>query len=65
MDLGLFPEDQRIAAAALVDMWTELHDEDDLSAMEKIYELANRHMADIVDIRYVGSCIFAYGVMSW
>ncbi|KAI4327492.1 hypothetical protein L6164_019945 [Bauhinia variegata] len=50
MDLGLFPEDQRIPAATLVDMWAELYDEDadDLNAMEKIYQLANRNVVDIV-----------------
>lgn len=51
MDLGLFPEDQRIPAASLVDMWVELHDEDDMNAMEKIYELATRNLVDVV-IRY-------------
>nr|KYP43400.1 putative disease resistance protein At5g66900 family [Cajanus cajan] len=47
-DLSLFPEAQRIPAAALVDIWAELREEDDGSAMEKIYELVNRNMADIV-----------------
>ncbi|KAK7331131.1 hypothetical protein VNO77_25345 [Canavalia gladiata] len=46
-DLALFPEAQRIPAAALVDMWA-LRDEDDISAMDKIYQLVNRNMADIV-----------------
>ncbi|KAJ7951597.1 Disease resistance protein [Quillaja saponaria] len=34
MDLGLFPEDQKIPASALIDMWVELHklDEDGLKA---------------------------------
>lgn len=52
-DLGLFPEDQRIPAAALVDMWAELRCGDDETAMEKIYELVNLNMADIVVTRYV------------
>ncbi|KAK7331128.1 hypothetical protein VNO77_25342 [Canavalia gladiata] len=53
-DLGLFPEVQRIPAAALVDMWA-LRDEDDISAMDKIYQLVNRNMADIVVKRKVES----------
>ncbi|KAK4262257.1 hypothetical protein QN277_027839 [Acacia crassicarpa] len=48
LDLGLFPEDQKIPAASLVDMWVELHGEDDINAMKKIYELATRNMVDIV-----------------
>ncbi|TKY55751.1 disease resistance protein [Spatholobus suberectus] len=51
-DLGLFPEAQRIPAAALVDMWAELHDEDDDSAMENIYKLVDRNLADVVVTRY-------------
>jgi len=54
-DLSLFPEAQRIPAAALVDIWAELRDEDDDSAMENIYELVKRNMADIVVTRY-GKC---------
>ncbi|KAK7331130.1 hypothetical protein VNO77_25344 [Canavalia gladiata] len=46
-DLALFPEAQKIPAAALVDMWA-LRDEDDIGAMEKIYQLVNRNMVDIV-----------------
>ncbi|XP_027347379.1 probable disease resistance protein At5g66900 [Abrus precatorius] len=51
-DLSLFPEAQRIAAAALVDMWS-LRDEDDASSMDKINELANQNMADILVTRNV------------
>ena len=51
-DLGLFPEDQRIPAAALVDMWTELHGDDDTGAMENIDQLVNWNMADIIVTRY-------------
>ncbi|TKY55749.1 disease resistance protein [Spatholobus suberectus] len=54
-DLGLFPEAQRIPAAALVDMWAELHDETDSSAMGKIHELFYRNMADIVVTRNITS----------
>ncbi|KAF7828759.1 putative disease resistance protein [Senna tora] len=55
MDLGLFPEDQRIPAASLVDMWVELHGEYEVKAMDKIYELATRNMVDIVTSRKVTS----------
>ncbi|CAL0312720.1 unnamed protein product [Lupinus luteus] len=54
-DLSLFPEDQRIPASALVDMWAELLGYDDESAMEKIYQLVNLNLADIVVTRKVGS----------
>ncbi|KAL2333615.1 hypothetical protein Fmac_014828 [Flemingia macrophylla] len=54
-DLSLFPEAQRIPAAALIDIWAELRDEDDGTAMEKIYELVNRNMADIVVTRNIAS----------
>ncbi|KAL1333077.1 hypothetical protein HN51_061833 [Arachis hypogaea] len=54
-DLGLFPEDQRIPAAALVDMWTELYGDDDTSALANIYKLVNWNLADIVVTRNVES----------
>ncbi|KAL2333613.1 hypothetical protein Fmac_014826 [Flemingia macrophylla] len=44
-----------VPAAALVDIWEELRGEDDGSAMEKICELVNRNMADIVVTRNVAS----------
>ncbi|RDX85374.1 putative disease resistance protein, partial [Mucuna pruriens] len=59
-ELGLFPEAQRIPAAALVDMWAELHDETDASAMDKIDELAYRNMADIVVTRNIASGTIDY-----
>ncbi|KAJ7963275.1 Disease resistance protein [Quillaja saponaria] len=47
MDLSLFPEDQHIPVAALVDMWAELYklDEDGVMAMANIYELHTRNLA--------------------
>ncbi|KAJ7951603.1 Disease resistance protein [Quillaja saponaria] len=53
MDLSLFPEDQKIPAAALIDMFEELHelDEDDGDAMNYICELEARNLADIVVTR--------------
>nr|XP_048335018.1 probable disease resistance protein At5g66900 [Ziziphus jujuba var. spinosa] len=52
MDLGLFPEDQRIPAAALIDMWTELYDlEEDSDAIAMLYDLTNRNLANLVVTR--------------
>ena len=51
-DLSLFPEAQKIRAATLVDIWAEQSDEDDDTAMENIYELVKRNVADMVVTRY-------------
>ncbi|KAK7268614.1 hypothetical protein RIF29_21316 [Crotalaria pallida] len=59
-DLSLFPEDQRIPAAALVDMWAELLGDDDASAMERIYQLVNLNMADIIVTRKVANGALDY-----
>ncbi|KAI4327491.1 hypothetical protein L6164_019944 [Bauhinia variegata] len=50
MDFALFPEDQRIPVAALVDMWAELYklDEDGIDAMANIYKLTTRNLANLV-----------------
>ncbi|KAJ7951599.1 NBS-LRR disease resistance protein [Quillaja saponaria] len=55
MDLSLFPEDQKIPAAALIDMWVEFHklDEDGMEAMNSIYELNTRNLARIVVTRRI------------
>ncbi|KAF5961225.1 hypothetical protein HYC85_002434 [Camellia sinensis] len=39
LDLAAFPEDQRIPAMALVDMWAELYNLDEVSAFANIHEL--------------------------
>ncbi|XP_015890041.3 probable disease resistance protein At5g66900 [Ziziphus jujuba] len=52
MDLGLFPEDQRIPAAALIDMWTELYElEEDSDAIAMLYDLTNRNLANLLVTR--------------
>ncbi|KAJ7963199.1 Disease resistance protein [Quillaja saponaria] len=53
LDLSLFPEDQKIPAAALIDMWVEFHKfhQDGVQAMDKIYELHTRNLAHIVVTR--------------
>ncbi|BAT75546.1 hypothetical protein VIGAN_01342100 [Vigna angularis var. angularis] len=51
MDLSLFPEAQKIPAAALVDIYAEQRDEDDDIAMENIHKLVKRNVADLVVTR--------------
>ncbi|XP_050369147.1 probable disease resistance protein At5g66900 [Argentina anserina] len=49
IDLGLFPEDNRIPAAVLIDMWAELYDiHEDISSVINLYELANRSLVNLV-----------------
>ncbi|XP_059456167.1 probable disease resistance protein At5g66900 [Corylus avellana] len=49
LDLGSFPEDQRIRVAALIDMWSELYelDEDGIQAMANLYEITYRNLASL------------------
>ena len=44
MDLGSFPEDQKIPATALIDMWAELYklDEDGVHAIANFHKLSSR-----------------------
>ncbi|KAK9948814.1 hypothetical protein M0R45_004376 [Rubus argutus] len=53
LDLGLFPQDQRIPAAALIDMWAELYKEldKDFLAITNLYEITTRSLADLVVTR--------------
>ncbi|XP_061341829.1 probable disease resistance protein At5g66900 [Gastrolobium bilobum] len=55
MDLGLFPEDQRIPVTALIDMWTELHnlDEDGRNAMTIVHDLSTRNLIKVIVTRKV------------
>ncbi|XP_050252912.1 probable disease resistance protein At5g66900 [Quercus robur] len=50
MDLGSFPEDQRIPVAALVDMWAELHKLDEVGnkAIDNLHKIATRNLANLV-----------------
>ena len=54
MDLGSFPEGQRIAVPALIDMWTELHelDEHGNDAIDNLHELTTRNLATLARTRY-------------
>jgi len=54
MDLALFPEDQRIPVAALIDMWAELYglDDDGIEAMKIINKLDSMNLANVLIARY-------------
>ncbi|MCD7459154.1 hypothetical protein HAX54_040223 [Datura stramonium] len=49
LDLGLFPEDQRIHPAALLDMWVERYklDEDGMTAMAIFFELSSQNLVNL------------------
>lgn len=53
VDLGAFPEDQRIPAAALIDMWAELYnlDVDGVQAIANLRELSTRNLVNILFTR--------------
>ncbi|XP_004509177.1 probable disease resistance protein At5g66900 [Cicer arietinum] len=53
MDLALFPEDQRIPVAALIDMWAELYrlDDDGIEAMSIINKLDSMNLANVLIAR--------------
>ncbi|KAF8012524.1 hypothetical protein BT93_I0627 [Corymbia citriodora subsp. variegata] len=50
MDLSSFPEDCKIPATALIDMWVELYklDPDGVRAITDLHELVSRNLADLV-----------------
>ncbi|XP_059623784.1 probable disease resistance protein At5g66900 isoform X1 [Cornus florida] len=53
MDLGSFPEDQRIPAMTLMDIWVELYnlDEGGIHAVANIHKLASRNLVNRVFTR--------------
>jgi len=53
MDLGLFPEDQRIPVTALIDMWVELYglDNEGIQAMTIINKLHSMNLANVLIAR--------------
>ena len=55
MDLGSFPEDQKIPATALIDMWAELYKlhRDGVFAINNLQELSFRSLLSLVDARYL------------
>ncbi|RXH75276.1 hypothetical protein DVH24_029997 [Malus domestica] len=53
LDLGSFPEDQRIAAAALIDMWAELYGlDEEILTIANLHELTARSLATLVVTRH-------------
>ena len=50
LDLGSFPEDEKIAASALMDMWVELYglDDEGMYTSEYLLELATRNLLNLV-----------------
>nr|POF20208.1 putative disease resistance protein [Quercus suber] len=62
MDLGSFPEDQRIPATALIDMWAELYklDEDGIRGISNLQELNMRNLASLVMARKDASEVKSY-----
>ncbi|KAJ9552591.1 hypothetical protein OSB04_016636 [Centaurea solstitialis] len=65
MDLGLFPEDQKIAATTLMDMWVHLykHDDKGLETINQLTELSSKNLATQLQISEDESQpqIFGYG----
>ncbi|KAL4632021.1 hypothetical protein ACB092_04G021800 [Castanea dentata] len=62
MDLGSFPEDQRIPATALIDTWAELYklDENGIHAIANLQELDIRNLASLVIARKDASEVKSY-----
>jgi len=52
LDLGLFPEDQKIAATTLLDMWAHLyhHDDDGLESFNMLKDISSRNLAAVLPI---------------
>ena len=57
MDLGSFPEGQRIPVSALIDMWAELHKLDEVgnNAIHNLHKITTQNMANLVRKRYTDS----------
>ncbi|KAJ6378655.1 hypothetical protein OIU78_028810 [Salix suchowensis] len=51
MDLGSFPEDQRIPATTLIDMWAELYTLDEDDAIANLHELSDRNLIEVLVTR--------------
>ncbi|KAJ9552653.1 hypothetical protein OSB04_016698 [Centaurea solstitialis] len=52
LDFGLFPEDQRIPATTLLNMWVHLyeHEDDGSDTLAKIFELSYRNLVNLMSI---------------
>ncbi|KAJ6678469.1 PLANT BROAD-SPECTRUM MILDEW RESISTANCE PROTEIN RPW8 [Salix viminalis] len=51
MDLGSFPEDQRIPATTLIDMWAELYNLDEDEAIANLHQLSDRNLIEVIVTR--------------
>ncbi|CAH1452789.1 unnamed protein product [Lactuca virosa] len=62
LDLGLFPEDEKITASALMDMWVESYNLDDegMYTIEYLLELSSRNLLNLVLTRKDGSELEGY-----
>lgn len=62
MDLGSFPEDQKIPVAALIDMWSELYElvEDGIHVIANLHEINTRNLASLVVTRYAGFYFYPF-----
>ncbi|KAJ4965163.1 hypothetical protein NE237_017012 [Protea cynaroides] len=50
MDLSSFPEDQRIPASSLIDIWVELHGIDEVDAYYNLHELSSKNLVNLIEI---------------
>ncbi|KAK1359988.1 hypothetical protein POM88_044462 [Heracleum sosnowskyi] len=55
LDLGSFPEDQRIPATTVLDIWAELYNLDDMDTYSDLLELAFRNLVNLFCTRQTGS----------
>lgn len=55
LDLGSFPEDQRIPTNALIDIWAVLYDfdEEGVDTIAMLYQLAYKNLVNFVTKRYI------------
>ncbi|KAH7520128.1 hypothetical protein FEM48_Zijuj08G0111300 [Ziziphus jujuba var. spinosa] len=61
MDLGSFPEDQRISVVSLIDMWTEFYElEEDGDAVINLIDLDLRNLANLVVTSHLTFTLFPY-----
>ncbi|XP_011039221.1 PREDICTED: probable disease resistance protein At5g66900 isoform X2 [Populus euphratica] len=51
MDLGSFPEDQRIPATTLIDMWAELYNLDEDDTIANLHKLSEMNLIEILVTR--------------
>ncbi|KAM0000746.1 putative powdery mildew resistance protein, RPW8 [Helianthus debilis subsp. tardiflorus] len=62
LDLGAFPEDEKISASALMDMWVELYnlDKEGMYTSEYLLELSSRNLLNLIPSRKDASELEGY-----